>query len=147
KYNLTDIAAALGLVQPRRASEFFDARTAIAQHYTTRLAAVPDVTLPTQHADRRNSWHLFAVRIGHGSRDRVIDALRAGGVTPSVHWLPLHRMPYYRDLGLPQLSTLERADRLGSELVSLPIYPGMPSAAVDHVCDVLSDSLAHVLKS
>lgn len=147
KYNLTDIAAALGLVQLRRASEFLEARTAIAQHYTARLAGVPDVTLLAQHADRRNSWHLFAVRIGHGSRDTVIDALRAGGVTPSVHWLPLHQMPYYRDLGLPQLSTLERADRLGAELVSLPIYPGMPSAAVDHVCDVLSNSLAHVLDS
>jgi dTDP-4-amino-4,6-dideoxygalactose transaminase len=144
KYNLTDIAAALGLAQLRRADEFHQARAAIAARYTAGLAGIAGVSLLRQHADRCNAWHLFAVRIGDGARDRVIEALRTNGVTPSVHWLPLHRMPYYRGLALPQYSALSRAEQLGQELVSLPIYPGLSMAAVDHVCDVLSAAVARV---
>lgn len=142
KYNLTDIAAALGLAQLRRADELHRARADIASRYTARLAGVPGLTLVYQHPDRVNSWHLFAVRIARGGRDAMIETLRANSVTSSVHWLPLHRMPYYRDLALPQLSTLQHADQLGAELMSLPIYPGMTRDAVDHVCDVLFASVA-----
>ncbi len=147
KYNLTDIAAALGLVQLRRADQFQQARAAIAARYTARLGAVEHLTLLRHAATNRHAWHLFAVRVGGGARDRAIAALRAGGITPSVHWLPLHRMPYYRQLGLPQLSTLQHAEALGDELVSLPIYPAMPLEAVDYVCDVLASSLAHAVTS
>ena len=144
KYNLTDIAAALGLAQLRRADEFRRARADIAARYGARLVGVPGLTPIHQHPDRVNSWHLFAVRISRGARDTIIEALRANGVTPSVHWLPLHRMPYYRGLGVPQLSALRQAEQLGDELVSLPIYPGMTPDAVDHVCDVLCASVATV---
>lgn len=137
KYNLTDLAAALGLAQMQRADEFRQARERIAAEYLTRLREVPGLALLHQHSNRVNSWHLFAIRIVGGGRDTLIESLRAHGVTPSVHWLPLHLMPYYRNLDLPRMSTLRRAEQLGSELISLPIYPTMSLEAVEHVCSVL----------
>jgi dTDP-4-amino-4,6-dideoxygalactose transaminase len=103
KYNMTDMAAALGLVQLSRAGELLETRRGLAAAYRSRLAAtsVMDlVELPSDEPDGSHAWHLFVVRL-HLDRLRidraaVIDALKALGIGTSVHFIPLHLHPYYR---------------------------------------------------
>jgi perosamine synthetase len=129
KYNMTDVAAALGIQQLRRADELWSARQRAVLAYRDALADIPGLTLPVELANRRHAWHLFAVRLDPRvwtmGRDRFIDSLKAQGIGTSVHWMPLHLHPYYRaTYGLtPGLFPV--AESIWSTLVSLPLYPGM----------------------
>ena len=100
KYNMTDVAAALGLHQLRRADELWRARRRVVAWYREALREVPGVALPVELADREHSWHLFPIRLDldvwTGGRDAVITGLKARGITTSVHYMPLHLHPYYR---------------------------------------------------
>ena len=101
KYNLTDVAAAIGIHQLRRADEMHRKRTQWAQRYTQLLADVEELILPSQLPNRIHSWHLYVLRLKLDrlkiDRAAVIDELKQAGITTSVHWLPLHMHPYYRD--------------------------------------------------
>jgi dTDP-4-amino-4,6-dideoxygalactose transaminase len=137
KYNLTDIASALGLQQLRRAGELWQARRALVGQYREVLAGIPGLALPEELPDRQHSWHLYAVRIDpgvwRGGRDAFIDGLKERGIASSVHWMPLHLHPYYRetyDLG-PGLFPV--AESVWPSLVSLPLFPGMRADEVQAV--------------
>ena len=142
KYNLTDIAAALGLVQLERADELLEERQRMAARYRSGLAAssIGDlVELPVDGPG--HAWHLFVLRL-HLDRLRidraaVIEGLRGAGIGASVHFIPLHRHPYYakrfglRDADFPVASTeYER-------VLSLPLWPGMGDAGIDRVVGAL----------
>jgi perosamine synthetase len=141
KYNLTDIAAAIGLHQVRKADRLHQQRVAWAAFYTERLAGLEEVILPRQLPDRIHSWHLYSVRV-KADRARVMDELKARGIGASVHWLPLHMHPYYRDLYGYRPEELPCAARLYPELVTLPLYPDLTEADVEYVCRSLKESVA-----
>jgi perosamine synthetase len=137
KYNLTDIASALGRVQLRRADELWRARSAAAAMYRDALAGVPGLELPVEESHRKHSWHLYSIRLDLAvwkqGRDAFIDGLKERGIGASVHWQPLHMQPYYRETyGLaPELFPV--AANLWPRLVTLPLYPGMTREDVDAV--------------
>jgi len=136
KYNLTDIASAIGLVQLRRAGELWEQRRALAAAYQQALAPLPGITLPVERPDRRHAWHLYAVRLDPavwGERARFIEHLKDRQIGASVHWMPLHLHPYYRDTYGYPAGLFPVAEAAWPRLVSLPLFPGMTGADVEEV--------------
>ena len=143
KYNLTDIAAAIGLHQLRRADELHRRRSDWADYYTQRLGDLDEIVLPWSNADRVHSWHLYPIRLRLDrlriDRAAFIEELKRRGVGASVHWLPLHMHPYYRDTYGYLPENLRVAARLYPEVISLPLYPDLNRAEADRVCDVVGE--------
>ncbi len=141
KYNLTDIAAALGRVQLKRAEELWRGRCRVVAHYHEALGDIAGIELPIESADRRHSWHLFSIRLDltvwkHG-RDAFIEGLKSRGIAASVHWLPLHMQPYYKATYGLQTDEFPVAASLWPRLVSLPLFPGMTADDVHLVADAI----------
>jgi dTDP-4-amino-4,6-dideoxygalactose transaminase len=163
KDNLTDLAAAIGLVQLERAAELRGARAAIARRYLDRLAplaAEGRLVLPPGVEDPGHAWHLFVVRLGPegrasdtvdldlpgvaglpeslrplaSRRARAIDTLTTAGIGVSVHFIPLHLHPLYRRMGY-RAGQFPNAEAAYAGAISLPIWPGMTDAQVDRVAD------------
>ncbi|HUJ10910.1 MAG TPA: DegT/DnrJ/EryC1/StrS family aminotransferase, partial [Verrucomicrobiae bacterium] len=129
KYNLTDIAAAIGLHQVRKAGRLHRQRTKWAAYYTEHLRGVDELILPRQEPNRIHSWHLYAVRLQLDrlkiDRAQFITELKQRGISTSVHWMPLHMHPYYRETYGCRASDLPHAATVYPELVTLPLYPDL----------------------
>ncbi len=143
KYNLTDIAAAIGLHQVRKADRLHQRRAHWAAYYTEQLQEVDELILPRQQADRIHSWHLYVIRLKLDQltidRAQCIAELKQRGIGTSVHWLPLHMHPYYRETFQYQPGDLPNAAGLYPEIITLPLYPDLTEADVDYVCDSLKE--------
>ncbi|HPZ48783.1 MAG TPA: DegT/DnrJ/EryC1/StrS family aminotransferase [Propionibacteriaceae bacterium] len=148
KYNLTDMAAAIGRVQLTRANELRDRRAEIAAQYAAGLAGLP-LTLPpappsNPQADSTHAWHLYVVQIDDGApldRDATIDALTGRGIGTSVHFIPLHLQPYWRDTYQLTTDQFPVATDLFNRSFSLPIYTRMTDADVDRVIAAVREVL------
>jgi len=129
KYNLTDIAASIGIHQLARAEEFRLQRTQISEVYFDRLGEIHEIELPCDPEDRIHSWHLFPIRLNLDrlSIDRNLfkEKLRERGVHTSVHWRPLHLHPYYQDTFGWTADLLPVASSEWERLLSLPLFPDM----------------------
>lgn len=144
KYNLTDLAAAIGLAQLERVYEFQARREAIAERYLRRLADLP-IDLPARAPENGlHAWHLFPIRIrseARASRDEVIERFTAKGIGSSVHYRPLHQMTYWRRQLQGQAGCFPVADRYFEGALTLPLYPGMGDVEADEVISVLRGAL------
>jgi dTDP-4-amino-4,6-dideoxygalactose transaminase len=149
KYNLTDLAAAIGLVQLDRAEAMRVEREAVARRYVQAFAAssVADlVELPVMpRANEVHAWHLYPIRL-HLDRIKVtraeaIDRLAEAGVGTSVHFIPLHLHPYYRRTYGYAPADLPVARLQYEREISLPIFPGLTDAEVDYVVERLAGIL------
>jgi dTDP-4-amino-4,6-dideoxygalactose transaminase len=139
KYNLPDILATLGRVQLSRAHDLLAMRRDIAARYDKAFAGVPELAVPpTSPTDVR---HLYPLRLNTGGRDAFIERMQRSGIGVSVHFIPLHIMPYYReryDLAAEDFpETLKRF----RETVSLPVWPGMTAEQTDRVISAVYASL------
>ena len=145
KYNMTDVNAALGLVQLKRLPEFQARRQAIVDRYRAALADCAEVELPVCRAEVDHAWHLFIVRMHHERlsihRDEVIAELNAAGIGTSVHFIPLHVHSYYREKLGYNGDVLPEASRQWERMISLPLYPGLSDADVDRVAATLTELL------
>lgn len=143
KYNMTDVAASLGLSQLARAEELLNARVSVAKRFIEGLRDVPEVETPVELPNRKHSWHLFAVQLRLDlldiDRSQFIEEMKARGVAASVHWLPLHKQPYYVQTYGYVPSDFPVAAAVWPRLVSLPIFPSMTDEEVDHVVRVVGD--------
>ncbi len=150
KYNLTDIAAAIGIHQLRKADRFHRRRTELAVLYQELLNGVEEIILPQAQPDRIHSWHLFAVRLKlerlKVDRAQFITELQQRGIGTSVHWQPLHLHPYYRETFGYAPQDLPVACSLYPEIVTLPIYPDMSGDEVEYVCRSIKEIVASSLK-
>jgi len=139
KYNLTDIASALGLVQLARAEEMAARRREIAEHYTDVLSSCGVFECPTVPHDRVSAWHLYVLRLrnplGEPDRDAMIDHLRARGVGTSMHFIPLHLHSYYRETFGYRPDDFPHAYDCYRRALSLPIYSSMSRDDVARVAD------------
>ncbi|MDP3222812.1 MAG: DegT/DnrJ/EryC1/StrS family aminotransferase [Rubrivivax sp.] len=145
KYNLTDIAAALGIHQLRRAHAFQQRREQIAALYEAGLAGLPVVPAPRAPAGQTHAWHLYAVRLADGAgieRDRFIERLFDAGIGCSVHYIPLHLHPYWRDRYGLQPALFPHSQHAYERLVSLPLYTRMTDADVQRVVQAVRQALA-----
>ena len=170
KDNLTDLAAAVGLVQLGRAAELRAARAAIATRYLDGLADLARdgrLALPVAGAGDEHAWHLFIVRLGEAARPgdavdldlpgvaglpeplrlaasrraRAIDRLREAGIGTSVHFIPLHLHPLYARMGY-RPGQFPSAEAYYAGAISLPIWPDMSSGQVDRVIDAVTEVVA-----
>ena len=144
KYNLTDIAAALGLQQLKRANAFQQRRAEIAALYHEALKGLPLTLPPGPLAGDAHSWHLYVIRLAASAplgRDALIERLFAERIGCSVHYIPLHLQPYWRDRYQLTAAQFPQSQRAYEGLVSLPIYPRMTDADVRRVCDALVRAL------
>ena len=145
KYNLTDIAAALGLHQLRRAHAFHERRTQIAQAYNAALADLPVILPPGPQAGDLHAWHLYVLRLGDAAavkRDALIERLFAAGIGCSVHYIPLHLQPYWRDRYALRPEQFPHSQRAYEQMLSLPIYTRMLDADVQRVVAAIRHALA-----
>jgi perosamine synthetase len=141
KYNLTDIAAAIGIPQLARGEEMRRAREAIARFYLEAFADVAEIELPRENADRIHAWHLFPIRLRLDQlkidRNQFIEELKAQGVGCSVHWRPLHLHHYYMETFGCRPDEFPAATAMWSRLISLPIFPGMSREEIAHVVNTV----------
>lgn len=134
KYNLTDPAAAMGRVQLGRARQMRDRRAEIAARYHAAFEGL-DLQLPDRgSADTLHAWHLYVVRVPPGDdRDQFIRELADRGIGTSVHFIPLHLHPYWRDRAGLTPDQFPRASAEFGRVVSLPIFSSMNEAQIERV--------------
>jgi dTDP-4-amino-4,6-dideoxygalactose transaminase len=143
KYNLTDIAAAIGLHQLKKADRFAQRRAQIAAHYHDAFASLSVIPAPLPPAGELHAWHLYPLRTVPEavSRDRLIERLFARGIGCSVHYIPLHQQPYWRDRYGLTPAMFPHSQRVYETQLSLPIYTRMSDADVQRVIDAVVDAL------
>ena len=145
KYNLTDIAAAIGLHQLKKAHAFQHKRAAIAARYEQAFAGLPLITAPLAPAGQTHAWHLYPLRLSADagiSRDHFIDRLYALGIGCSVHYIPLHLQPYWRDRYDLKSESFPHSQHAYEQMLSLPIYTRMIDADVERVIVAVRQALS-----
>lgn len=144
KYNLTDLAAAIGVAQLERVYEFQSGRQAIAEQYLECLDDLP-LDLPARAPEGGlHAWHLFPIRIRPEAaicRDDVIALLSERGIGSSVHYRPLHQMTYWRRQPCDPQGVFPVADRYFEGAITLPLFPGMRESEAREVIAVLREAL------
>jgi dTDP-4-amino-4,6-dideoxygalactose transaminase len=142
KYNLTDIAAAIGIEQLKKCTHFWEIRQRYATLYNEGFQEVPAIITPYVAPEVQHAWHLYVIqldierlRIG---RNEFIALLKQEGIGTSVHFIPLHLHPYYRDTFGYGPPDFPHASFVFERIVSLPIYPKMTEADVQRVIDTVS---------
>jgi len=133
KYNSTDLNAAMGLSQLKKAEFMLNRRKQIAKSYMEYFKAHPHITLPVIKEDRETAWHLFVIRVNN--RDELIDALKGAGVGTSVHFIPVHKHPYYKNRYGYLDSNYPASNEVFKGALSLPIYPSMTDEEVAYVAN------------
>lgn len=143
-YRMTDLQAALGLSQLQRLDEFVTKRHAIAKRYDQLLPALPVLT-PWQHADSYSGYHLYVIRLKFEETSKtqrqVYDTFYAAGIGVNVHYIPVYRQPYYEQMGF-NVGYCPQAEQYYSEVISIPMYPGLTSVQQDFVVQTLRVALA-----
>ena len=142
-YRMTDICAALGLSQLTRIEEFIARRREIAGAYDAAFADLP-VKTPWQHPETASAWHLYVIRIDRHRTSRshreVFDALREAGIGANLHYIPVYRQPYYRELGFGQ-GHCPNAEAYYAEAISLPMYFGLSDEEQQQVIAAVAEAV------
>jgi dTDP-4-amino-4,6-dideoxygalactose transaminase len=140
KYNLTDIAAALGLQQLKKARAFQQRREQIAAMYGAAFAGLPLRLPPQPRSGDQHAWHLYVLRLADGAgieRDRFIERMFDAGVGCSVHYIPLHLHPYWRDRYALRPEQFPHSQQAYERMFSLPLYTRMDDGDVQRVVDAV----------
>lgn len=136
KYNLTDIAASLGIHQLKKAYRFQQKRQAIAEKYHQALKDLPLVLPSDAPAGDMHSWHLYVLRLADDakvSRDKFIEEMSNSGIGMSVHYVPLHLHPYWRDTYKLSPEMFPISQKVYETTATLPLYTRMMDDDVDRV--------------
>lgn len=133
KYNSTDINAAMGLSQLKKAEFMLNRRKQIVKRYMEYFKAHPHIILPVIKEDRETAWHLFVIRVNN--RDELIDLLKNAGIGTSVHFIPVHKHPYYKNRYGYIDSDYPASNEVFKGALSLPIYPSMTDEEVAYVAN------------
>jgi dTDP-4-amino-4,6-dideoxygalactose transaminase len=145
KYNMTDLQAALGLVQLRRLAGFQERRRRIVDAYDAAFAGMDALRTPTERPDCRSALHLYPIRLELErlsiGRDEAIVRLNARGVGTSVHFIPIHLHPYYRDKYGYRPEDFPVAYDAYQRLISLPLHSALSDEDVEHVIASVRDVL------
>ena len=142
KYNLTDIASALGIEQLKQCNYFFKRRKVIAEKYNKKFREFEEIQIPYTTAEKQHAWHLYIIKLNLKkltiSRDRFIEEMRSRNIGTSVHFIPLHLQPAYKKYGY-QTKDFPEANKVFKQIVSLPIYPKMTTSDIKAVINAVID--------
>jgi UDP-4-amino-4,6-dideoxy-N-acetyl-beta-L-altrosamine transaminase len=143
-YRMTDIQAALGLSQMQRLDEFVSRRHEIAERYNSELMSLP-ITTPHQAPSKYSSYHLYPIRVSEAESEntqrQVYDALWQNGVAANLHYIPVHRQPYYEKLGF-KVGDFSESEQFHREVISLPMYSTLTNEQQKAVIAVLAKVLS-----
>jgi perosamine synthetase len=143
KYNMSDIAAAIGIHQLRNVESFWKRRCEIASRYTRNLADLEAVGVPAVQPLVQHAWHLYIILLSLENlaidRAQFIEAMKRRNIGTSVHFIPLHMHPYYRKMLDYGPDDFPNAEWVYRRCISLPIYPGMSDRDVDDVTEAVWD--------
>ena len=144
KYNLTDIAASIGIHQLRKADAFQQKRARIAAMYDEALADLPIIRPPHAEEGDVHSWHLYVIRLDSTvavGRDRFIERMFEVGIGCSVHYIPLHLHPYWRDTYKLAPEMFPVSQQIYERTLTLPLYTRMTDADVLRVIAAVKEIL------
>lgn len=143
KYNMTDIQAALGLCQLRKLAAFQARRRAVVRLYAEAFQENEALDLPVERPQVDHAWHLYVLRLRPGvlriGRDRFIEELAARNIGTSVHFIPIHLHPYYRDKYRLSPTAFPVAYHSFQRMLSLPLNPRLSDEDVADVIDAVRD--------
>ncbi len=144
KYNMTDMAGALGRVQLGRLPAFLQRRQQLAARYLDELKDLPLILPADAPVGDIHAWHLFVLRLSDAARctrDEVIQRLSDAGIATSVHYVPLHRQPYWRDRYGLTPEQFPVAERAYQRMFSIPLFTAMSDDEQARVVAALRDVL------
>ncbi len=144
KYNMTDIAASMGIHQLKKASLFQKQRAHIASLYDSALSQLPLILPPHAEVGDIHSWHLYVIRLDDPvkvGRDQFVERMFEQGVGCSVHYIPLHLHPYWRDTYRLTPEMFPASQHIYERTLSLPIYTRMTERDVDRVVAAVKKAL------
>ena len=137
-YRMTDIQAALGANQLKKIDHFLSRRKHYVSLYNEAFESRDEIRIPAQHPDGDSSWHLYIIRLQTEkmkvSRKVIYEELMKENIGVNVHYIPVHKMPYYQQLGYGK-ETYPVAEKLYEEILTLPLFPKM---SVDDINDVIT---------
>ena len=147
-YRLTDIACALGIQQLKKLEANLARRRQIAARYTAAFREIPEVVPPAVRHDINPAWHLYPIRLDRArlkaDRGQVFAALRAENIGVNVHYIPVHRHPYYRERFGYRGGEYPVAEDAYERLISLPMFHGMSDQDVDDVIRAVEKVMCHL---
>jgi dTDP-4-amino-4,6-dideoxygalactose transaminase len=143
KYNMTDIAAAMGLAQLRKAESMRSRRELIADRYDEAFQNLPAIQIPSRRHGDVHAWHLYVIRLNVGKlkidRAKFIEEMKIRNIGTSVHFIPLHIHPYYRETYGYKPEDFPVAFEEYKRVISLPIYSKMSDEDIQDVIDAVRD--------
>ncbi|MGB5391043.1 MAG: DegT/DnrJ/EryC1/StrS family aminotransferase, partial [Thermoanaerobaculia bacterium] len=146
KCNMTDIQAGLGLQQLRKLPRFQERRREVAERYSQALAELPEIEIPVERDGCESAWHIFAIRLRlerlQIDRAQFIEELTRRRIGTSVHFIPVHLHPYYRDKYGFRPEDFPVTWESYRRLVSLPLHPGLTEKDVEDVIEAVTDVVA-----
>ena len=137
KYNLTDLASSIGLVQFNKLDMMNQKRREIAQQYFNLLADNDKITLPGVLSNRDHVWHFFPILVDPKKRDKIITELKNFNILPSVHFIPLHLMPFYQKKFGCKKGDLPISEWVFEREISLPMHPGLKDKEIEYISQVV----------
>ena len=151
KYNLTDIASAIGIVQLGKCDEIYKRRLEVVGQYLERLRHIEEITLPVQSPDVQHAWHLFVIQLGLEklkiNRSEFIRRMNAKNIGVSVHFISLHLHPYYRASANYRPDDFPNASFLSERVVTLPVYPKLTERDIGRVVKAVEDIITFSRKA
>lgn len=142
-YRMSEIQAAIGLVQLEKLPSFVAKRRENAKRLTRLLAKTDRLQLPKESEDRRHSWYLYTVRLKNAAeneRNKIVEELRQKGIGAEVYYAnPVHLMPYYRERF--EARRLLETEKAAKQVFSLPIHPGVTEEQIDYIGKTLLNLL------
>ncbi|MFC9541769.1 UDP-4-amino-4,6-dideoxy-N-acetyl-beta-L-altrosamine transaminase [Lysinibacillus sp. NPDC056959] len=148
-YRMTDIQAALGISQLRKLDQFVTRRREIAQIYNEAFKNNECLFIPNQCVDGISSWHLYIIRLNleniSVTRKEIFEALLARNIGVNVHYIPVHTLAYYQELGYKK-GSMPKAEELYDAIITLPLFPKMSNKDVQDVISTVMTELEKVKK-
>ncbi|WP_411824202.1 DegT/DnrJ/EryC1/StrS family aminotransferase [Leptospira sp. 'Mane'] len=146
KYNMTDIQAALGVVQLKESHAFWERRIEIAKHYNEEFKNLKGLILPKEDTNGQHSWHLYRVeldtKLAKLGRDSFVEELKDRNIGTSLHFIPIFEHPYYKKTFGFNRSEYPNACKMYDRAVSLPLFAGMTKTDEKDVIDAVKDLLS-----
>lgn len=142
KYNLPDICAALGLQQLKKIDRFYQQRLEMANKYEKELANLPIILPPNAEKDGTHAWHIYPIRLKENcgiSRDDFIVKMSEKGIGCSVHFIPLHKQPIWRDSYNLKAEDFPVAENVYQHILSIPLFTKMSNDDQDRVIDAIKE--------